>query len=125
MPSQNVIMLQTVANGLSELTEELVFVGAAVAELYSDDPAASDIRPTQDVDCVIELSSRIEHNKLEVRLQVFISRWFHNFFGGTTRPQYTVSGKILYPLALSRAELFNHNLWPDPRFRSSGRGSFL
>ena len=69
MPSQNMIMLQTVANGLSELTEELVFVGAAVAELYSDDPAASDIRPTQDVDCVIELSSRIEHNKIEVKLR--------------------------------------------------------
>ena len=69
MPSQNMIMLQTVANGLSELTKEVVFVGAAVAEFYSDDPAASDIRPTQDVDCVMEISSRIEHNKLEVKLR--------------------------------------------------------
>ncbi len=69
MPSTNIIMLQTVANGLSELKEEVVFVGGAVAELYASDPAASDIRPTQDVDCVIELSSRIEHNRLEENLR--------------------------------------------------------
>jgi hypothetical protein len=69
MPSINIIMLQTVANGLKELKEEVVFVGGAVAELYASDPAASDIRPTQDVDCVIELSSRIEHNRLEKNLR--------------------------------------------------------
>lgn len=40
-------MLQTVANGLGDLKEEIVFVGGAVAELYANDPAASDIRPKQ------------------------------------------------------------------------------
>ena len=69
MHSINIIMLQTVANGLKELKEEVVFVGGAVAELYASDPAASDIRPTQDVDCVIELSSRIEYNRLEENLR--------------------------------------------------------
>lgn len=39
MPSTNIIMLQTVANGLEELKEDMVFVGGAVAELYADDPA--------------------------------------------------------------------------------------
>jgi hypothetical protein len=69
MPNKNIDMLQTVADGLGELKNELVFVGGAVAELYADDPAASDIRPTQDVDCVIELSSKMEHAKLEEKLQ--------------------------------------------------------
>jgi len=69
MPDTNIEMLQTVANGLEELKEEVVFVGGAVAELYADDPASSDIRPTFDVDCVIELSSRLEHAKLEERLR--------------------------------------------------------
>ncbi len=55
MPSTNIEMLQIVAMGLGELKEEVVFVGGAVAELYADDPAASDIRPTKDVDCVIDL----------------------------------------------------------------------
>jgi len=82
-------MLQTVANGLKELKEEVVFVGGAVAELYASDPAASDIRPTQDVDCVIELSSRLEHKRLEENLRrkefendtspgAPICRWIYN-----------------------------------------------
>ena len=69
MPNTNITMLQIVANGLGELKEDMVFVGGAVAELYADDPAASDIRPTLDVDCVIELSSRIEYAELEERLR--------------------------------------------------------
>jgi predicted nucleotidyltransferase len=69
MPSDNINMLQTVASGLGDLRNEMVFVGGAVAELYADDPASSDIRPTQDVDCTIELSSYIEHTELEVDLR--------------------------------------------------------
>ena len=69
MSSPNMNMLQTVADGLRELKEEVVFVGGAVAELYVSDPAASDIRPTDDVDCVIELSTSTEHNKLEENLR--------------------------------------------------------
>lgn len=60
MPGKNILMLQTVANGLGELKDEMVFVGGAVAELYADNPAASQIRPTIDVDCVIEIKSRLE-----------------------------------------------------------------
>lgn len=69
MVSTNSFMLQTVARGLGNLKEEMVFVGGAVAELYADDPAASDIRPTIDVDCVIEIHSRTEHAKLEADLR--------------------------------------------------------
>jgi predicted nucleotidyltransferase len=69
MPSDNITMLQTVADGLEELIDEIVFVGGAVAELYADDPASSDIRPTQDVDCTIELSSYKEHTELEEDLR--------------------------------------------------------
>ncbi|HEY5593299.1 MAG TPA: hypothetical protein VIK55_20065 [Paludibacter sp.] len=69
MPSTKITMLQTVANGLGDLKDEMVFVGGSVAELYVSNPAASDIRPTLDVDCVIELSSRTAHAKLEEELR--------------------------------------------------------
>ncbi len=69
MPSTNILMLQTVANGLGELNDEMVFVGGAVAELYADNPAASEIRPTIDVDCVIEISSRLQFARLEDNLR--------------------------------------------------------
>lgn len=69
MPSTNMQMLQTVAEGISALTKEVVFVGGAIAELYATNPALADIRPTQDVDCVIELNSRKEHSDLETELR--------------------------------------------------------
>jgi len=69
MPTDNTEMLQIVANGLGDLIDEVVFVGGAVAELYADDPASSDIRPTQDVDCTIELSSYKDQTELEDELR--------------------------------------------------------
>ena len=75
MPGENIIMLQTVANGLGELKDEMVFVGGAVAELYADNPAASEIRPTIDVDCVIEIRSRLQFAKMEENLR---ARGFKN-----------------------------------------------
>ncbi len=89
MPNTNIIMLQIVANGLGDLKNEMVFVGGAVAELYADNPAASEIRPTLDVDCVIEISSRLEFARLEENLRARgftndisegapICRWIYN-----------------------------------------------
>ena len=62
-------MLTVVVNGLGEMKDEVVFVGGSVAELYADDPASSDIRATLDIDCVIEISSRMRYNELEERLR--------------------------------------------------------
>lgn len=55
--SNNLKRLRVIAGGLGELCRDVVFVGGSVAELYADDPAATDIRPTMDVDCVIELAT--------------------------------------------------------------------
>ena len=68
-------MLAMVADGLGEMRNEVVFVGGSVAELYADDPAASDIRATLDIDCVVEISSRMRYYELEERLR---AKGFHN-----------------------------------------------
>lgn len=54
MMSSNINRLKIIAAGLGDLCRDVVFVGGSVAELYADDQAATDIRPTMDVDCVIE-----------------------------------------------------------------------
>jgi len=69
MPSTNIEMLQTVAIGLGDLKDDMIFVGGAVAELYASNPELSEIRPTLDVDCVIELRSKTAHAKLEDNLR--------------------------------------------------------
>ena len=70
MANSNIKMLQTVATGLGDLKERVVFVGGVVAELYANDSAASEIRATQDVDCVIELTTRKMHSELENELRL-------------------------------------------------------
>ena len=62
-------MLEAVANGLAYLKEEMVFAGGAVAELYASNPEATDIRPTLDVDCVIEIHSYSAHTEVEDKLR--------------------------------------------------------
>lgn len=67
--SANTEMLIRVATGLAHLADEVVFVGGTVGELYANDPAATEIRPTKDVDCVVEISTRKEYNDLEHALR--------------------------------------------------------
>lgn len=62
--NNNLKRLQKVASGLDDLNESVVYVGGVVAELYVSDPAATDIRPTMDVDCVTELASYKKFNEL-------------------------------------------------------------
>lgn len=64
MAGSNLKRLQKVACGLGDLNESVVYVGGSVAELYVSDPAATDIRPTMDVDCVVELASYKKFNEL-------------------------------------------------------------
>ena len=65
MPGTNITMLQKVANGLGDLNESVVYVGGSVAELYVTDTAATEVRPTMDIDCVVELASYKNFYELE------------------------------------------------------------
>ena len=75
MSSPNIKMLQTVASGMRELLEKVAFVGGTVVELYPTNPAASEVRATLDVDCVIEIYSRTAYAELENTLR---SKGFSN-----------------------------------------------
>ena len=43
-----------IAQALGNLNKSVVFVGGAVVSIYADDPAADEIRPTQDVDLTLK-----------------------------------------------------------------------
>jgi len=59
--NQQIFMLETVARILSQVRTTIVFTGGATISLYLDEVAAPDIRPTDDVDCVVEIMSRAEY----------------------------------------------------------------
>lgn len=46
----NIAEVAEVAEALKDIKQDMVFVGGAVVSLYTDDPAADEIRPTQDID---------------------------------------------------------------------------
>ena len=64
-----ILMLETVARVLSNVPTTLVFTGGATISLYLDEAAAPDIRPTDDVDCVVEIASRAEYYQLSELLR--------------------------------------------------------
>lgn len=69
MITPSVYQIQLVAKGLGKLKEKVAFVGGATAGLYVTDQAAPEPRPTEDVDCIIEIYSRIDYQQLEDQLR--------------------------------------------------------
>lgn len=57
-------MLSQVAAVLAQVPETIVFTGGATIALYLDEVSAPDIRPTDDVDCVVEITSRGKYYQL-------------------------------------------------------------
>lgn len=66
--SPNRERLVRTAHRLRPLLGGLVFVGGQVAELLVTDPAAVRIRPTDDVDVVVPVTTRAAYHGLQVQL---------------------------------------------------------
>lgn len=68
--SANEEMLLTVANSLpEELKDHVVFLGGSVVSLLITDQAFSGIRPTRDVDMIVDSSSRSSFHTIEEKLR--------------------------------------------------------
>lgn len=62
-------MLVVVARGLRDLKDQVVFVGGAIVDLYITNPGGAPLRATDDVDCVIGITSRVAYGALEEKLR--------------------------------------------------------
>jgi hypothetical protein len=51
----NIGVVAEIAEALGEIKDDIVFVGGAVVSLYTDDPAADEIRPTKDIDMTLQI----------------------------------------------------------------------
>ena len=51
----NLGVVAEIANALGDLNKSVVFVGGAVVSVYTDDDAADEVRPTQDIDLTLKL----------------------------------------------------------------------
>jgi hypothetical protein len=70
----NALMLESVARWLGEdLLGDFVFVGGAVAGLLITDPAMPAIRPTEDVDLIVQVVALADYHRVE---KVLMARGF-------------------------------------------------
>lgn len=66
----NVVLLELVARQLgNDLRDELVFVGGAIAGLLITDPAMPTIRPTEDVDLLVQALVLADYHRCEQALR--------------------------------------------------------
>ena len=66
--SPNRIVLVAVARRLAPILEDIVFVGGQVGELLISSPGSTRIRPTTDVEIVVEASTRSSYRETEIKL---------------------------------------------------------
>jgi len=63
-------MIKTVVTGLGKMANDVVFVGGAITEFYIENKSLiSELRQTDDVDCIIEVASRKNYSDLEEQLR--------------------------------------------------------
>lgn len=65
----SVELLELAADALGELVESVVFAGGATVTLWITDPGAPTVRPTNDVDVVVEVTNRTAFHEFEARLR--------------------------------------------------------
>ncbi len=106
----NIELLDLAAAALGDLLPKVVFVGGATVELWITDPAAPPVRPTVDVDVVVEVASRGAFHEFEAELRDrgfvedrdsgVICRWQH------------ASSQLVLDAMPSRAEILGfENAW--------------
>jgi len=61
----NLAVVAEIAEALKEYNQKMVFVGGAVVSLYTDDTAADEIRPTEDIDMTLNVVSLKEWNNIQ------------------------------------------------------------
>lgn len=79
-------MIETAARLLGPLRDDVVFLGGIALALLITDPAAPDMRPTEDVDVIMAITSRIKYYKLGDQLRELgfkddpyvLCRWHQN-----------------------------------------------
>lgn len=64
----NIAVVAEVAEALKDLKDHMVFVGGAIVSLYTDDPAADEIRPTSDIDMTVNMVNLSNWSVLQEKL---------------------------------------------------------
>ena len=116
--SPNRDRLLRTARLLRPLLGELVFVGGQVAELLVTDPAAVRVRPTDDVDVVVPITTRTAYHAMQQRLMALGFTPDHREGAPVCRMR-TADDLLLDVMPLDDAILGFSNRWYSSAFASA------
>jgi hypothetical protein len=104
---QNLTRIKIVHSALGDLADDFFFVGGAAVSLYTD-RASSELRPTEDIDILIELTKRGEYALVEEQIR---NKGFVNDVESTVICRYKVQGIIVDVMPTSGEILGFTNKW--------------
>ncbi len=83
MDNPNLTLLVAIAQAMGSLGEQVVFVGGCATGLLVDDAGLMDVRPTEDVDAIVEVASLAGYHRLADQL---MQRGFKQTMADNTPP---------------------------------------
>lgn len=115
--SANTDLLERMAEALGDLREQLVFVGGCATSLHITDPAAAQVRPTQDVDAVVAITTLAEYHRLGQALR---ARGFNQTLAEGEPPyRWSLAGMKLDVMPVAESVLGFSNRWYDETLRTA------
>jgi len=112
---ENLLRIKAVYKALEELADKVVFVGGATVSLYADRPA-EEVRPTDDVDILIELINYKDYAALEEKLR---DKGFVNDWESGVICRYKIQGIVVDVMPTSNKILGFSNRWYSAGFSGS------
>ena len=111
MPNQiNITRIKAVHNILTQLDEKIAFVGGATVSLYAN-REVFEVRPTDDVDVILEILSYKDRSNLEKRLREV--GFIHDIESGVLC-RYQIKGITVDIMPTDDASIGFKNIWyPD------------
>lgn len=110
----NITRIKAVANALDLLKEKVVFVGGATISLYPDKGRqVFEVRPTEDVDVIIEILNYKNRTELEKKLR---SIGFSNDIESGVICRYKIEGIIVDIMPTDDTSIGFNNKWYSDGF---------
>lgn len=116
--SKNIEMIKLISQGLgNDFLNNVVFVGGSVIGLYSTNPAAPEVRYTEDIDCIVNLAARKNFNDLENELR---KKKFQNDMRETAPIcRWIYSGVTVDIMPVDSSILGFTNIWYEPGLKNT------
>ena len=111
----NIVRIKAVSNALNDLKEKVVFVGGATISLYPD-RAVFEVRPTDDIDVIIEILNYVDRAKLEERLRSI--GFSHDIESGVIC-RYKIQGIIVDIMPTNDPSIGFTNIWYPEGFKKA------